>query len=214
MALYTALRNNPKMTQRELEESIDGNLCRCTGYRPILDAAKSFATDKDECCSRRADGTCCRDRSWEKDWAEGHGATSRTMFRVVSSTAAKLNSKLCADDYTGAAEPVFPAKLRLQEALQPLLLKGKRVTWYRPTSLAQLLAVKRDSPDAKLVLGNTEVGIETKFKRFVYPVRIHVGAVPELHGFSVVEPAAGGGDGVRARGGVEIGGCVTLSELK
>ncbi|KAL0237574.1 hypothetical protein PCE1_000968 [Barthelona sp. PCE] len=29
----------------EIEESFDCNLCRCTGYRPILDAAKSFAHD-------------------------------------------------------------------------------------------------------------------------------------------------------------------------
>ncbi|KAJ1903315.1 hypothetical protein LPJ81_003125, partial [Coemansia sp. IMI 209127] len=43
MSLYTLLRNNPTPNEREIEECFDGNLCRCTGYRPILDAAKTFA---------------------------------------------------------------------------------------------------------------------------------------------------------------------------
>ncbi|KAJ2582562.1 hypothetical protein GGH95_001465, partial [Coemansia sp. RSA 1836] len=43
MSLYTLLRNNPSPTEHEIEECFDGNLCRCTGYRPILDAAKTFA---------------------------------------------------------------------------------------------------------------------------------------------------------------------------
>lgn len=36
MSMYTLLRNNPKPTMAEIEDAFEGNLCRCTGYRPIL----------------------------------------------------------------------------------------------------------------------------------------------------------------------------------
>ncbi|KAG1670984.1 hypothetical protein FOA52_014373 [Chlamydomonas sp. UWO 241] len=34
-------------TKAQMHAALDGNLCRCTGYRPIIDAATSFACDVD-----------------------------------------------------------------------------------------------------------------------------------------------------------------------
>jgi hypothetical protein len=47
MSVYALLRNAAYRGQltnddEELESALDGNLCRCTGYKPILDTAKRF----------------------------------------------------------------------------------------------------------------------------------------------------------------------------
>ena len=46
MNMYSLLQNNPTPSKKQVEDSFDGNICRCTGYRPILDAMKSFAADE------------------------------------------------------------------------------------------------------------------------------------------------------------------------
>lgn len=37
------LRDNPKPSEREVREALSGNLCRCTGYQPIVDAVLEVA---------------------------------------------------------------------------------------------------------------------------------------------------------------------------
>ncbi|XP_046507858.1 xanthine dehydrogenase/oxidase-like isoform X4 [Equus quagga] len=43
MSMYTLLRNQPEPTMEEIEDALQGNLCRCTGYRPILQGFRTFA---------------------------------------------------------------------------------------------------------------------------------------------------------------------------
>ncbi len=42
-ALLELLRNNPSPSEQEVREAISGNLCRCTGYQGIVDAALDAA---------------------------------------------------------------------------------------------------------------------------------------------------------------------------
>ncbi len=38
MTAYALLKENPEPTEEETREGISGNICRCTGYQPIIEA--------------------------------------------------------------------------------------------------------------------------------------------------------------------------------
>jgi len=40
LSTYALLLKNPNPTDEEIKEAIAGNLCRCTGYKQIIDAVK------------------------------------------------------------------------------------------------------------------------------------------------------------------------------
>ena len=59
MSLYALWMERPNPTDQEIETALQGNLCRCTGYEPILRAARAISsyggTDKDPLIAERAD---------------------------------------------------------------------------------------------------------------------------------------------------------------
>ncbi|XP_029448890.1 xanthine dehydrogenase/oxidase isoform X2 [Rhinatrema bivittatum] len=167
MSMYTLLRNNPAPTMEEIENAFQGNLCRCTGYRPILEGYRTFAKDAKGCCGKKATGEgCCMDGTEEHLPPDSSTLFNSAEFQPLDPTQ----------------EPIFPPELLISNNTPPkqLCYKGERVTWIQPSDLSELLALKAQYPDAKLVVGNTEVGIEMKFKNMLYPVIIAPSRIPEL----------------------------------
>ncbi|KAI9597428.1 putative xanthine dehydrogenase HxA [Syncephalis fuscata] len=184
LSLYSLLRNNPSPSEREIEDAFDGNLCRCTGYRSILDAAKTI----------RGCGiaNCCMLQNSADDIVELTGI-------------AKLDLK----EYNASQEIIFPPGLvhHLKDSnnngsLRRLEFVGKKTTWYRPSSLEELLKLKTSHPEATLIAGGTklEVKRQTAFK--VYPILIQIDGISELN------------QTIDNDNGVEIGANKTLAELQ
>lgn len=52
MNTHALLQKNPEATEQDIEDSFGGNLCRCTGYRPILHGMRTLASDYDQSCDQ------------------------------------------------------------------------------------------------------------------------------------------------------------------
>jgi xanthine dehydrogenase small subunit len=127
--------------------ALSGNLCRCTGYRPIKDAAFALGTpDDDDALARRRD----------------------------------------------AAPP--PAR--------PTRLSSDTAEFVRPADLDDTLALLADRPEALLVAGSTDWGVEVNLRGARAPLVVAVDRLPELRELVV------GPDEIR------IGAALTLSEIE
>ncbi|KAG5867826.1 hypothetical protein JTB14_028231 [Gonioctena quinquepunctata] len=106
--------------------------------------------------------------------------------------------------YHPSQEPLFPPELRVSDKFdnEYLVIRGERVTWYRPTALNELLKLKHRFPEAKIVVGNTEIGVEMKFKQMVYPTVIQPVQIAELTQIQ------------ESTKGVKIGAAATLMDVE
>src|ERR1039458_10333347 len=58
MNVVSLMESNNHPTQQIVEDHLDGHICRCTGYRPILQAFRSFASDSGRDDSYQSTFTC------------------------------------------------------------------------------------------------------------------------------------------------------------
>ena len=202
MSLYALLRNNQAPTEHDIEEAFDGNLCRCTGYRPILDAAQTFSVTREAagangCGNARANGGggCCMENG------DGGGCCKDGKADGVDDQPIKRFTPPGFIEYKPDTELIFPPALK-KHGFRPLAFGNKRKKWFRPVTLEQLLEIKAEYPNAKVIGGSTETQIEVKFKALQYPVSVFVGDIAELREYSLNEDH------------LEIGGNITLTDLE
>ncbi|MCI4393424.1 hypothetical protein PGIGA_G00157290 [Pangasianodon gigas] len=185
MSMYTLLRNRPQPSMEDITQALGGNLCRCTGYRPIIDGYRTFC-ESERCC--QVNGTaCCASNT--KASPEKPELFNKGEFLPLDPTQ----------------DLIFPPELiRMAESQDQTTqtFRGERMTWISPVSLSELLQLKFQYPKAPIVMGNTNIGLDIKFKGVIHPIIISATRVKEL--FEVTHKPEG----------VHIGAGCSLSTLR
>ncbi len=186
MSLYALLRNNPTPSVAEIEEALDGNLCRCTGYRPIFEAACSFAKEgvnQQKICPSSGQPCGCGVSSPRSPLPEHSHEEPTALLH-------------------GQKHLLFPNKLRRMNKRE-LHIVGRRSEWFKPLTLDSLLRIKEQhGKHVTFVSGNTENGIDVRFKNVNFPILVSPMYVAELCKITVEH------DGIR------VGSSVTLTGVK
>nr|MBA3609380.1 xanthine dehydrogenase small subunit [Chthoniobacterales bacterium] len=126
MSLFEGYYRKDLKTGVQLDEQLCGNLCRCTGYRSIRDAA-----------------------------------------------ADALAQRGAPDDFDAQLKASRPK-------LKTVRYANGDETFLRPASLTKLFEAMAQTPQARLIAGATELGLEITKKFHKFPALISVEAIPEL----------------------------------
>lgn len=178
MSLYGLLKIKPHPTIDDIEEAFDGNLCRCTGYRSILDSSRTFV---------KKDGEHCK----------GGGCSSVENAPKLNIDFDKLK------DYDPLTQdPPFPDHLTNLNPDQTAVFADECSMWIKPSCLGDLLKAKELWPGARLIGGNSEVGVEMTTRPLNQPnVFVYVGDLIDLRDVSINDDQ------------LEIGINITLTDL-
>ncbi|CAN6297514.1 unnamed protein product [Urochloa humidicola] len=149
-----------KLTTSEAEKALSGNLCRCTGYRPIVDACKSFAADVD-----------LEDLGLNCFWKKGDEPAN------ISKLPSYNSGSIC----------TFPEFLKseIKCSMQKMNNSPVQVSndgWYHPKSIEELHRLFDsdwfDENSVKIVASNTGSGVYKD--KDLYDKYISIKEIPEL----------------------------------
>ncbi|CAN6297510.1 unnamed protein product [Urochloa humidicola] len=149
-----------KLTTSEAEKAVSGNLCRCTGYRPIVDTCKSFAADVD-----------LEDLGLNCFWKKGNEPADVSKLPGYNSGAVCTFPEFLKSEIKATVE---------QTNSVPVLVSDDG--WYRPKSIDELHRLFEsnsfDENSVKIVASNTGSGVYKD--QDLYDKYIDIKGIPEL----------------------------------
>uniref|UniRef100_A0A0D3GPL5 aldehyde oxidase n=1 Tax=Oryza barthii TaxID=65489 RepID=A0A0D3GPL5_9ORYZ len=149
-----------KLSVSEAERSFSGNMCRCTGYRPIVDACKSFASDVD-----------LEDLGLNIFWKKGDKHPDPTKLPSYT-----LGGGICT--FPDFLKSEIKSSLDFNDAS----ISGPREGWYCPKSIKQYYKLVNSGlfseSSVKVVVGNTSTGVYKD--QDLYDKYIDIAGIPEL----------------------------------
>jgi len=159
MSLYGTLRTSGwKPRVSDCESSFDGNLCRCTGYRPILDAAKCIAQDFEECAATGANAVAASS-SPPQAWTEKGDVAIVTTTSHSKRSEHGMEDLLMRQEAIDTSSPtlVFPEVLKRRPPV-PIMFSHPSCSWrwYAPTTLTSMLELAAWLPAFRIYNGNTD----------------------------------------------------------
>lgn len=191
MLLYCYLQENANPTPAEVEAILDGNLCRCTGYRPILDTFKSFATTtsldvngdamtvcrKENCCQRQNKALFDLEDSDKLVKDNEMHSTNSAPSRIVSiHNTSKASSKR-----TNKVDPAPPSYDELFAPSRPQTVSVAKTSniWQDCATITDLVYWMNHYSDLQVMLtvGATSLAIYS----IKYDVTLNIAAIPELN---------------------------------
>ena len=164
MSLLALYKNTPQPTRQQAVEALSGNLCRCTGYRPILDAAQAMlALD-----------------------APVDDAASLDAWLRAKAAPAQAPAAPKAPPHPG--ERALAVALDALRRSQDFSYVANGVTFHAPRSIASFSRLAQDHPEAWILAGGTDVGLWINKALLSARTILYTGAVP---GLDSIEERAG-----------------------
>ncbi|CAL4944785.1 unnamed protein product [Urochloa decumbens] len=149
-----------KITVSEAERAVSGNLCRCTGYRPIVDTCKSFSADVD-----------LEDLGLNCFWKKGNEPADVSKLPGYNSGAVCTFPEFLKSEIKSSADQVNGALV---------MVSGDG--WYHPKSIEELHRLFDsnwfDENSVKIVASNTGSGVYKD--QDLYDKYIDIKGIPEL----------------------------------
>ncbi|XP_065224598.1 uncharacterized protein LOC135848590 isoform X2 [Planococcus citri] len=171
MNMFSLLNGDSKITMSDVENSFGGNICRCTGYRPILDAFKSLASD----ATPELKKTCTdiEDIMSQMKICSKTQQPCENLCKTNGSNGFDDDGDLCDSD----------KDTQIPDVSFSMQLQGSR--WFRVKSIQEIYDVfemVQDNTKYMLVGGNTAHGVYRSEPQDIY---IDINGVKDLHTYTL-----------------------------